>query len=258
MAKALHQVLDCGSLPRGTWTRVHPHQQQSRDDGHVADRVQEEAPALADAGDQRARDRRSHDAGTVEHRRVEGDGVHQITTAHHVGDERLARRDVERVDHANEPGDREDVPHLHAPGECEAGQHEGEEHRGRLRGQQNRVPPARVRDGPAKRREQEDGDLAGKPDESQEHGGPGEAVHQPGLCDGLHPRTGQRDQLAAEEQLVIAMAQRAERLRAARGRHLVVTDQERSPTEGCGPPAGVREVAAGRGARRCADESAWR
>jgi hypothetical protein len=184
----------------------------------------------------------------------------EITTAHHVGDERLARRDVERVDHANEGGDREDLPHLHVPGECQAGQHQGEEHRGRLCGQQNRVPPARVGDGPAKGRKQEDGDLAGKPDRSQEHGRPGEAVHQPGLRDGLHPRAGQRDQLTAEEELVIAMAQRAERLRTARGRHLVVTDQERSPAEkGCGPPAvGPRSGRRPGAARRCAGESAWR
>ena len=68
-----------------------------------------EAPALADGRHQDAGDRRADDARRVDGRGVEGDRVRHVLAAHHLDHERLARRDVERVDDAERGGDDEDL-----------------------------------------------------------------------------------------------------------------------------------------------------
>ena len=92
---------------------------EADDHGDIAHAVREKAPALADGGHQNARDRRAHDARAVEHRRVERDGVDEIFAPHHLDQKGLARRNVECVDHAEQRGQHEDVPDLHAAGQRE-------------------------------------------------------------------------------------------------------------------------------------------
>jgi hypothetical protein len=60
------------------------------------------------------------------------------------------------------------------------------------------------------RGEEEDRKLAGKADTAQQQWRVRQAVDQPGLGHGLHPCADERDQLSAEEQLEIAVAQGAQ------------------------------------------------
>ena len=62
-----------------------------------------------------ARDGGPHDAGAVEDGGVEGDGIHDIALAHELHDERLARRQVERVGDAVHEGEHANVPVLDLP-----------------------------------------------------------------------------------------------------------------------------------------------
>src|ERR1039458_10682168 len=59
----------------------------------------------------------------------------------------------------------------------------------------------------SERRNEEDGNLAGKADASQQQGRFRHAVDEPGLGYGLHPGADERDKLSAEEELKIAVAQ---------------------------------------------------
>src|SRR2546428_12724352 len=67
-----------------------------------------------------------------------------------------------------------------------------------------------VGQGAADRREQENGNLASEGDESEERRRLREPVHQPRLRDLLHPGAGERDELAAEEELVVVVTERSE------------------------------------------------
>src|SRR5208282_4515203 len=57
---------------------------------------------------------------------------------------------------------------------------------------------------------EEDGNLAGKTDTSEQQGGFRHAVDEPGLGYGLHPGSDERDKLSAEEELKVAVAQGAQ------------------------------------------------
>ena len=116
-----------------------------------------------------------------------------------------ARRDVHRIDHAQERGQQEDVPHLHVPGECQTGQDERQKHGRGLGRDQDAVAIVAVGDRSADGGQQEDRNLAGKPHKAQQDRRAGEAVDQPRLRHGLHPRADQRNELAAEEQPVVLM-----------------------------------------------------
>jgi len=52
--------------------------------------------------------------------------------------------------------------------------------------------------------------LAGESDCAQQQGGTGESVYQPRLCNALHPRADQRDELSAEEKLEVTVPQSTE------------------------------------------------
>jgi hypothetical protein len=212
--EALHEVRERRLLARErTPHPLHVHEQQARDHRKIADRVQQEAPPFADGRDQRPRDGRTYDARAIEHRRVERDGIDEIVAADHVRDERLACRDIERVHHAEKRGNRKHVRHLDAPGEREAGERAGEQHRGRLRCDENRVTSSRVCNRPADRREQEHRNLPGKADQTQERRRAREPIHKPRLGNRLHPRARQRDELPAEEESIVAVTQGAKRIR---------------------------------------------
>ncbi len=91
---------------------VHPHHQQTGDDGDVAHAVGKKAPAFANLRQHQTGHRRTHDPRSIEHGRVERDGVHQIFPAHHIAEERLPRRDVEGIHHAEQSAEHEDMPHV--------------------------------------------------------------------------------------------------------------------------------------------------
>ena len=102
---------------------------------------------------------------------------------------------------------------LDRAGERQGRQREGQQHGGGLRGDHHAVAAVAVGHDAARRRQQEDRDLAGEADRAQQHRGAGEPVDQPGLRHVLHPRADQRDELAAEEELEVAVLKRAQRVR---------------------------------------------
>ena len=61
-------------------------------------------------GDEAAGDRRADDATEVERRRVEPDSVRELVAPHHLVDERLACRRVDRGADAEQERDHVDVP----------------------------------------------------------------------------------------------------------------------------------------------------
>src|SRR5271165_1201865 len=70
----------------------------------------------------------------------------------------------------------------------------------------------------ADRCDQEHRNLAGKTHRPQQQRRSRHAIHQPRLCDSLHPGPDQRDKLPGEEQLEVTMPQRAHRRRHSRPR----------------------------------------
>ena len=99
----------------------------------------------------------------------------------------------------------------------ECGQHERQEHGRDLSSDNDVLAVAAVGDDPADGGEQEYGNLAGKANRAQLKPGSGEAINKPRLRDGLHPGADQRNQLSAEEELEVAMAQGASGILPARG-----------------------------------------
>ena len=108
------------------------HHEQGDQDGHVGRGVEEEAGRQADGEDEDASDGRADHPGGVHDHAVEADGVGHEITADHLGDEGLAGRVVEEVDHAEERGDQVDLPHRDGPQRHEEPEDEGEHARGRL------------------------------------------------------------------------------------------------------------------------------
>ena len=92
---------------------LHPHHEQSDDHGDVANGVNGEAPALANLCDEDSGYSRPYYPRPVKHGRVERDGIHQILFADHVHEERLAARNVERVDYAKQRRQHENLPNPH-------------------------------------------------------------------------------------------------------------------------------------------------
>ena len=72
-----------------------------------------------------------------------------------------------------------------------------------------------VRNSSAKRRKEEYRKLRREPDHSQQHDRTGQSVDQPTLRNGLHPRAGQRNDLARKEELKVSVTKCAERRREA-------------------------------------------
>ena len=78
-----------------------------------------------------------------------------------------------------------------------------------MRGDDNVLPASPIRQHSAKRREHEHRNLAGESDRTEQECRACHAVDEPRLRDALHPRSNERDELAAEEKLEIAVPERA-------------------------------------------------
>ena len=146
------------------------HHEQRADHRHVADRVQQKAPALADSRDDQAGDAGTDDPRAVQHRGVQRDRVDDVVAVDHLDEERLPRRDVERVGDAEQRRQHEDVPDLNdvrrasAPARANASTIIA-----RLRRDQARDGgSARSAIDAAERREHEDRNLPGEPDQAEQ------------------------------------------------------------------------------------------
>ena len=195
-------------LTRGA--AVYAHQQQSDNHGDVADGVGCKAPAFADFRDQDSGDGGANDARAIEHRRVESDGVHQVFLADHVDQEGLASGDVEGVDHAEQSGKDKDVRDLDAVGQGEPGEDSGEDHGSDLGGDDEALAIDAVGGDASKGSDEKDRNLAGEAYATEQQRGSREAVDEPCLGYGLHPGANEGDELSAEEELEISMAQGAQ------------------------------------------------
>ena len=96
------------------------------------------------------------------------------------------------------------------PVSVSAGQNAGEDHGSGLGGDHQALAIDAVGGNASERSYEEDRNLAGKADAAQQQGGFRHAVDEPGLGYGLHPGADERDELSAEEELKIAVAEGAQ------------------------------------------------
>ena len=192
-----------------------PHRQQRDDDGQEADRVQVEARGDADGGDDNCTDRRADDASRVELGGVESDGIGEVLGAHHLGDERLAGRAFHRVDHAANEGEPVDDADRDEFGGGEHGEDESNDELTHLAVDHRPAFSHPVGEHPAVEGEEQGRKEADGHGQTQRYRRVGEAQHQPAEGEILHPGAGQGDELAAPEEPVVAVAQRAEGMEEA-------------------------------------------
>ncbi len=208
-AEPLDDVFDGGIFP-GAVHAAHVHQQQADDHRHIADGIYSEARSLANLGDQDCRYSRAHNARAVEHGRIERDGVHQVILANHVDKEGLAPWDVEGVHHAEQGCQDENVRYMDAVGEGKPGQDCCQNHGCGLSSNDQAVAVDPIHDSTAEGCQQKNGNLAGETDRAQQQRRFRQAVDEPRLGHALHPRTGEGDELPAEEKLEVTVTQGAQ------------------------------------------------
>ena len=166
-SESLDHVFPRRRLRRNSRRGVHLHHHQSGNDRNVTDAIREKAPTLPQFRDQNTRHRRSNHPGTVEHGRIQRDGIHQVFLAHHVYEKGLASGDIECVHHAQQRRQHEYVPHLHSVCEGQGRQHERQHHRRDLRRDDHVLAVAAIRDNSAQGSKQKHWNLAGKSDRPQ-------------------------------------------------------------------------------------------
>ena len=111
--------------------------------------------------------------------------------------------------HSQERGENENVPNLDGVCKREGGQDESQQHGSHLRRNDDTMTIHSVGHHASDGSHQEYRELAGESHAAQQERRPGQPIHEPGLCDRLHPRAGQRNQLPGKEQLKVAVLQRA-------------------------------------------------
>ncbi len=186
------------------------HGKKRRDDGEIAQAVQEKTDPLSDQGDEDARHGGSEKSRPVEHGGVQGDGIAQVPlVVDHVNDKGLPRRDVQGIDAAQEQAQHDDVPDRHGTRQDEHRQRQGLRHGQRLGQDQGPVAVPAVRQDPREGRDDKRGKLARKTDHPQQEDRIGQAVDQPAQRDLLHPGADQGNALAREEQSVIPGLERS-------------------------------------------------
>jgi len=187
-----------------------PHRKQRGDRGEIAQRVDQEADRDSYHRDEHAGNRRADDRGGIEDRRVQGDGVHQVLLAHHLDLEGLPGGHVESVDHAG----RKSGDHHHPVARVTCGtQHEQSERRHderRLRDQEDGSLAIAIRDHAGERAADEDRQELCCQGDADEQSAVRELQRQPRQRDRLHPGADGRNDLAEQEQTVVAVTERTE------------------------------------------------
>ena len=168
------------------------------------------AVPVAERADRQAGNRRADDARRVEHRRVEGDRVADVAAPDDLDHEALADGHVDRIGGAEEQRQDDDHPDLDDTGQREHGEDGGEDHHHGLHDEDRLALRQRIREDAAEQPEDQHGDELRGSDHAEPEHVVGELEDEPGLGNLLHPRPDQRDELAAEEQLVVAVAEGAQ------------------------------------------------
>jgi hypothetical protein len=94
---------------------------------------------------------------------------------------------------------------VHDIGQSQPCKQERQQHRKGLRGHHAPVPAIPVADISTDRSQYQHRNLVGKAEYTEQRRGTRQPVHQPQLRSRLHPRSDQRNELACNEQLKIAM-----------------------------------------------------
>ncbi len=188
------------------------------DDGNIADSVDKEAPALTGGGDEQARQRGTDEAGGIDHRGVDGDGVGEIgAVADHLDHEGLAARHVKGIDDALHHAEGEDFANGDAVVEREPGERERLHHGKGLCPKKDFATVNAVDEDASEGREEEGGNLAGEANGAQKERGFRESIDEPRGGDAGHPGADERDALATEEEAEVAMTQGTPRVREVTG-----------------------------------------
>src|SRR5436190_6210648 len=186
------------------------HHQETGEHRDVAGGVHCETHAGACSGDDDAAECRPEDPRAVEDARVETDRVRQFDRADHAEGQLLTGWGVEDLNEAHERCDHVDVPRAGDSRKRDDGDRGGEDHLRQLRAD-NGSPGVEPVDDDAgdQAEERERHELAERenPDRDRRVS---QREDEPGLRDALHPRADVRNDLAREEQAIVAVLPDAE------------------------------------------------
>ena len=201
-----------------TAARRQAHRQEGRDHRQETHGVHEEAHPFADPDDQDARERRPHEAGTVDEKGVHRDGVRQVLgVLEHLDDEGLARRNFEAADESAEERQRDDLPDVDDAGERQDREGRRLDRRQDLARQDDPIAVPPVGQDARQRGHEERRNLPHEADDAKQHRRAREVVDEPRQGQALHPRADQRDALAEEEEAEVPVAQRTDHALASDG-----------------------------------------
>jgi hypothetical protein len=217
------------------------HHDQTGDHREVGDRVEGEAPAEADARDQRARQRRTRNLRQGDDRAVEDDRVRQVVLRHHLRDEGAPERVVESQEDTAHEGKRIQHDERRMGQERQDGDRRRLSHLEALRHEQRStlVGPIGHRAGPCREHDQRP-ELAGG-ERADSEAALSQLEHEQDQRDVGELVARIRDQLADEEEPEVVGRERLERL-AERGPRQTAGD-------GRGGRLGRRRGRAGHGQR---------
>ena len=208
VARTLHDVFDHRGPGAGPRLSLGPHRPERADDGQKREPVEQERERDPISGDEQAGHGGAHHAGTVEHRRVEGDSARQVVPADQVGHERLAGGHVQRRDQAVERGEHRHMPVLHVPRPRQRGEGEGLQHQRGLGGQDEPPLAHPIGDGAGQEREEQHRAELKRAEQPELERRIGQLEHEPRLADALHPGPDERHDLAGKEQAVVPVTER--------------------------------------------------
>jgi hypothetical protein len=165
--------------------------QQCRDHGQERHAVEEEGGGRPPASDDETGQSGTHDASGVEHGGIQRDGASQGLASDHLDDECLAGRHVHGVGHAVDPGHHGDVPVPGVAAVDQRGEQQGQHAHHRLGGDEQAALGQAISQRAGEERQDEHRCELQCADQPQEERRVGQLEHQPGLGDGLHPRSDQ-------------------------------------------------------------------
>ena len=193
--------------------------QQAGEHGEEAHSVEHEAGADTEGGDDDAGERGPDDARAVEQAGVERDRVRQLALPDELEGQRLPAWCVEDESDPAQGGEDEHQREGRRAGQDKSRQRGGDDHLGRLRPDEQ--PSCLDAVGHPARDEAEDreGKEAAEGERADGEGGVGELQDEPGKRDVLHPRSRDRDDLAGEEEPVVAVSAKAAERAPVEGQH---------------------------------------
>ncbi len=178
-AIAFDQVRERRTMLGQARRAIYSHHQQTGNDRDVAETIHQKAPAFTDPGDQNSGDRWADDSCAIEHGRVQRNRIHQVFLTYHVHQERLPRRNIKSIHHAQQRRQHEDVPNADDACKREQCQDQRENHGRNLGSDHYALTVETVGNDAAQRGHQKHRDLAGESGGAQQQRRTGQAIDQP-------------------------------------------------------------------------------